>query len=103
MTSALLRAGVLLDDRTLIYGVGGWTSAQFEAHNVTDNPFYQPVENFWVNGWTARGGVERKLDSNWSVRQNIDTPISERPGQATISHLQVPHLRSRKQATAKPI
>lgn len=68
MTSALLRAGVLLDDQTLIYGVGGWTGAQFEARNVTDNPFYQPVESFWANGWTAGGGIERKLDSNWSVR-----------------------------------
>ncbi|MBO4226638.1 outer membrane protein [Bradyrhizobium neotropicale] len=68
MTSALLRAGVLLDDRTLIYGVGGWTGGEFEARNVTDNPFYQPVESFWVNGWTAGGGIERKLDSNWSVR-----------------------------------
>ncbi|MCA6111211.1 outer membrane protein [Bradyrhizobium cenepequi] len=68
MTSALLRAGALLDDRTLIYGIGGWTGAEFEARNVTDNPFYQPVESFWVNGWTAGGGIERKLDSNWSVR-----------------------------------
>jgi opacity protein-like surface antigen len=68
MTSALLRAGVLLDDQTMIYGIGGWTGAQFEARNVTDNPFYQPVESFWVNGWTADGGIERKLDSNWSVR-----------------------------------
>ncbi|TAI60330.1 outer membrane beta-barrel protein [Bradyrhizobium sp. Leo170] len=68
MTSALLRAGVLLDDQTMIYGIGGWTGAQFEARNVTDNPFYQPVESFWANGWTAGGGIERKLDSNWSVR-----------------------------------
>jgi outer membrane immunogenic protein len=68
MTSALLRAGILLNDQTLVYAVGGWTLAQFEARNATDNPFYQPVETFWANGWTAGAGIERKLDSNWSVR-----------------------------------
>jgi opacity protein-like surface antigen len=68
MTSALLRAGVLLNDQTLVYAIGGWTGAQFEARNLTDNPFYQPVETFWANGWTAGGGIEHKLDSNWSVR-----------------------------------
>lgn len=68
MSSALLRAGVLLDDQTLAYAIGGWTVAQFEARNVTDNTFYQPVESFWANGWTGGAGIERKLDSNWSVR-----------------------------------
>ena len=68
MTSVLLRAGFLLDDNTLLYGIGGWTGSQFEARNVTDNPFYQPVETFWANGWTAGAGIERKLDSSWSVR-----------------------------------
>lgn len=55
MASALLRAGVLLDENTLLYGVGGWTVARFEARNVTDNPFYQPNETFWASGPT--GGV----------------------------------------------
>jgi opacity protein-like surface antigen len=68
MASALMRAGVLLNEQTLIYGIGGWTGAQFEARNVTDNTFYQPSEIFWANGWTAGAGVERKLNSNWSVR-----------------------------------
>ena len=68
MASALLRAGVLLDDNTLVYGLGGWTGSRFETRNVTDNPFYQPVETFWANGWTAGAGIERKLDPNWSVR-----------------------------------
>ena len=68
MASALLRAGVLLDDNTLAYGLGGWTGSQFETRNVTDSPFNQPVETFWANGWTAGGGIERKLDSSWSVR-----------------------------------
>jgi opacity protein-like surface antigen len=68
MASALLRAGVVLNDRTLVYGIGGWTGAQFEARNLTDNAFYQPVESFWANGWTAGAGIERQLDSNWSVR-----------------------------------
>jgi len=68
MTSALLRAGILLNEQTLVYGIGGWTLAQFEARNVTDNPFFQPVETLLANGWTAGAGIERKLDSNWSVR-----------------------------------
>jgi len=68
MASALLRAGILLNEQTLVYGIVGWTGAQFEARNVTDNPFYQPVETFWANGWTAGAGIERKLDPNWSVR-----------------------------------
>jgi len=68
MASALLRAGVLLNEKTLIYGIGGWTLAQFESRNVTDNPFYQPVETFMANGWTAGAGIERKLDSSWSIR-----------------------------------
>jgi opacity protein-like surface antigen len=68
MTSALARTGILLDDQTLLYGLGGWSGAQLEARNVTDNPFYQPSEKFWANGWTAGGGIERKLDSRWSIR-----------------------------------
>ncbi|MGY2906977.1 outer membrane protein [Bradyrhizobium sp. URHC0002] len=68
MASALLRAGVLVDDLTLLYGIGGWTVAQFEARNLTDNPFYQPNESFWANGPTAGVGIERKLDSNWRLR-----------------------------------
>lgn len=68
LASALLRAGVLLDDNTLLYGLGGWTFGRFEARNVTDNPFYQPNETFWANGPTGGVGIERKLDSNWRVR-----------------------------------
>jgi opacity protein-like surface antigen len=68
MATALLRAGVLLNNETLVYGIGGWTLAQFESRNVTDNLFYQPVETFLANGWTAGAGIERKLASNWSVR-----------------------------------
>jgi outer membrane immunogenic protein len=68
MASALLRAGVLIDDRTLLYGLGGWTFSQFEARNLTDNPFFQPNETFWANGPTAGVGIERKLDGHWRVR-----------------------------------
>jgi opacity protein-like surface antigen len=59
---------VLLDEDTLLYGLGGWTFAQFEARNVTDNPFYQPTETFWVGGPIGGVGVERKLSANWRVR-----------------------------------
>lgn len=68
MATAMLRAGILINDQTLLYGLGGWTLGQFEARNVTDNPFFQPVETFLANGWTGGAGIERKLDSNWSVR-----------------------------------
>lgn len=68
MASALLRAGVLLDESTLLYGLGGWTFAEFEARNLTDNPFYQPNESFWASGPTGGVGIERRLDSNWRVR-----------------------------------
>jgi outer membrane immunogenic protein len=68
MASALVRAGFLLDEQTLLYGLGGWTLAQFEARNLTDNPFYQPIETFMASGPTGGFGIERKLDSNWRVR-----------------------------------
>jgi outer membrane immunogenic protein len=68
MASALLRAGVLIDDHTLLYGLGGWTYAQFEARNLTDNLFFQPNEKFSANGPTVGLGLERKLDSRWRVR-----------------------------------
>ncbi|WP_354270593.1 outer membrane protein [Bradyrhizobium japonicum] len=67
LASAPLRASVLLDDNTLLYGLGGWTFGRFEAHNVANNPFYQPNETFWANGPTGGVGIERKLYSNWRV------------------------------------
>ena len=68
MATGLLRAGILVDDLTLLYGLGGWTVAQFEARNLTDNPFFQPIESFWAHGPTAGVGIERKLDSRWRLR-----------------------------------
>lgn len=68
MASALLRAGILVDDKTLLYGIGGWTLAQFQVRNFADNSFYQIDDSFVAGGWTAGAGLERKLDSNWSIR-----------------------------------
>jgi outer membrane immunogenic protein len=68
MASALLRGGVLLDDKILVYGIGGWTIGQFEARNLTDNSFDQLPERFVANGGTAGGGIERKVDGHWSIR-----------------------------------
>ncbi|WP_338317571.1 outer membrane protein, partial [Bradyrhizobium ottawaense] len=68
MASALLRGGVLLDDRTLVYGLGGWTYARFESRNITDNAFYQPNESFSASGPTGGFGIEHQLDFNWRVR-----------------------------------
>ncbi|GLH78312.1 hypothetical protein SSBR45G_32210 [Bradyrhizobium sp. SSBR45G] len=68
MTSALLRAGVLVDPQTLLYGLGGWTFAKLDARNLTDNAFFQPNETVWVNGPMAGLGLERKLGAHWSFR-----------------------------------
>jgi outer membrane immunogenic protein len=68
MASALLRAGFLADDKTLIYGIGGLTLAQFQGRNLADNSFFLLEESFMATGWTAGAGIERKLDSHWSVR-----------------------------------
>jgi outer membrane immunogenic protein len=70
MASALLRAGFLADDKTLIYGIGGLTLAQFQANNLSDTSFIgsQFDESFMAAGWTAGAGIERKLDSHWSIR-----------------------------------
>lgn len=35
---------------------------------MTDNPFFQPNEAFWVDGPTGGIGIECKMDSNWRVR-----------------------------------
>jgi outer membrane immunogenic protein len=68
MVSGLARAGWLADPSTLLYGIGGWTLGRFEYHNVADNLFFQPSETFFARGVTAGLGVERKIDSNWSLK-----------------------------------
>ena len=30
--------------------------------------YFQPVETFLASGWTVGAGIERKLNSSWSVR-----------------------------------
>ena len=57
MTSALLRAGALLDPATLLYAIGGWTGAQFDYQNLTNNNFFEPNETFWANGLSVGGGL----------------------------------------------
>jgi outer membrane immunogenic protein len=54
MASALLRAGFLVDDKTLIYGIGGLTLAQFQARNLADNSF-----NSTRLSWEAAGPLGR--------------------------------------------
>ena len=68
MVSALARAGWLVDQGFLLYGLAGWTGASFEYQNVTDNPFFQPDNGFWANGITFGGGAEHKLGPNWTLR-----------------------------------
>ncbi|MEI9804993.1 MAG: outer membrane beta-barrel protein [Pseudolabrys sp.] len=56
-------------------------------------------------GWTAGLGVEYALFTNWSVRRNISTPISQgdlrgadlQPGRGRLDDLQGEHRPSRRQ------
>jgi outer membrane immunogenic protein len=68
MVSALGRVGVLVEPSTLAYAIAGMTIARFDYQNITDNLFFQPGERYWAVGWSAGGGIERKIDQNWSVR-----------------------------------
>lgn len=68
MTSALVRAGVLVQPETLLYAIGGWTGAQFEYGMLTDNLFLETGQTFWASGATLGGGLEHKFGQNWSLR-----------------------------------
>lgn len=68
MVSILGRVGLVLGDKTLLYAIGGWTLADFQTRNLEDNSFYQTPQSFRASGWTAGGGIERKLDAHWSAR-----------------------------------
>ena len=68
IVSILGRAGLLLDDKTLVYAIGGWTLADFQTRNLEDNSFYQTPQSFHASGWTAGAGLERKIDARWSAR-----------------------------------
>lgn len=68
MVSALGRVGVLAEPSTLVYAIAGVTLAHFDYQNVADNPFYQTGERYWAVGGSAGGGIEHKIDQNWSVR-----------------------------------
>jgi opacity protein-like surface antigen len=68
MTSALMRAGVLLDPATLLYAIGGWTGGRFDYHDLTNNTSFEPNEFFWANGVSAGGGLERMIGANWALR-----------------------------------
>ena len=68
MLSALARAGWLADPTTMLYGLAGWTGAQVNFDDVTNDTFFEPKNQFWANGLTVGGGVEKKLSPNWSTR-----------------------------------
>jgi outer membrane immunogenic protein len=59
-TAAIARLGWLVTPTTLFYGTGGVTYAGF------GDGFNSDTFRAW--GWSAGGGVEQKLGSNWSVR-----------------------------------
>lgn len=68
MVSGLARVGVLVDPSAFIYAIAGLTIAHFDYQNLTNNTFFQPGERFWALGANVGGGIERKIDQNWSVR-----------------------------------
>jgi outer membrane immunogenic protein len=68
MATALARGGWLVDQTMLLYGLAGWTVAQFDVQGITNNGFFEPGELFFANGPTVGGGIEKKLSANWSLR-----------------------------------
>jgi opacity protein-like surface antigen len=58
MFAAIAREGFLVLPETLLYGLAGWTYADFEDGTA----------HFYVNGPSYGGGVEQKLDTQWSLR-----------------------------------
>jgi opacity protein-like surface antigen len=69
--TGLLRGGFLADEKTMLYGVAGWTFAQFNipsyAYNSRFDGFINSSSDVTANGPTVGLGIERKLDKNWSV------------------------------------
>ena len=67
MVSALGRVGVLAEPTTLVYAIAGVTLAHFDYQNVADNPFYRTALGSGPSSRKCRGGIEHKIDQNWSV------------------------------------
>ncbi|MGO4713688.1 outer membrane protein [Bradyrhizobium sp. 2TAF24] len=68
MASMLARVGFLATPETLVYGIGGWTVGGFNYQNLINTTFYAPPDQFIANGPSVGAGLERKIDSNWSLR-----------------------------------
>jgi opacity protein-like surface antigen len=66
MASALGRVGVLVDPSTLMYAIAGLTAAQFEYQD--DLRTNLTIDRVWGLGASVGGGIEHKIDQNWSVR-----------------------------------
>jgi outer membrane immunogenic protein len=64
MASALARVGWLIRPNTMLYGLAGWTFAHFD---VGGGDFVN-INQFDANGPSVGVGIERKLDSDWSIR-----------------------------------
>jgi outer membrane immunogenic protein len=61
------RAGIAVD-RVLFYGTGGWAFGSFnDGYTTAGTSFAQSVSST-RNGWTAGGGIEYALPSNWTAR-----------------------------------
>lgn len=79
------RLGALVTPTTLLYGTGGYTQAEFEANNITDN----------ADGFFVGGGVETVLRDNWTLKleyrfqdfgDNDGADLSMHTGRAVLSY-----------------
>jgi opacity protein-like surface antigen len=82
MASALMRLGFLADPDTLVYGIAGWTGAQFEYNELTDNTFFEPKDTFWANGGSIGAGIERTFGPSWHLRAEYRYTMFQNPNVA---------------------
>jgi opacity protein-like surface antigen len=60
--SGILRAGFLVTPDVLVYALGGASIGNFQPASAFGS------KSQWVLGYTAGGGLEAKLNANWSIR-----------------------------------
>ena len=65
--SARLRGGYLIDT-TLVYATGGLAVARIKAYDAGFTAVAAASGSGVKTGWTIGAGVERKLDTHWSVK-----------------------------------
>jgi outer membrane immunogenic protein len=58
--SALAKGGLLVSPNSLVYALGGWSYANFEAPSVQTS--------FGTNGLVVGAGIERRISPAWSLK-----------------------------------